>query len=220
MARQQDLETIEYEGWRVIELGRQAPERIVPQYPNWTLRDLVLHVASVHGRTGTVCRTLATERVPLAVLPTGADAFDWASEQLALMLAALAEADPSAQVWTFVDDRALGFWRRRMVIETGVHRWDAQGALAEPDPLLDVVARHGLDEFTDLYLPRLGDVPPVELRATDLGRAWRFGAGEPEATVEGSASDLFLRLMSRPGAELPRPWEQAVDALGSPADRR
>jgi hypothetical protein len=85
--------------------------------------------------------------------------------------------------------------------------------------LLTGVSAHGLDEFAELYLARLGEVPTIELSATDLGRSWRFGEGEPEATIEGEASDLFLRLMSRPGVALPRAWEQAVDALGSPADR-
>ncbi len=219
MSRDKDLAAVEYEAWRIIELGRRAPERVVPQYPTWTLRDLVLHVAGVHGRTRVVCETLATKRVPTATVPAGADPFDWAARQLAEMLEALAAADPAAEVWTFVDDPALAFWSRRMVVETGVHRWDAQGALDEPEPLLDIVAAHGLDEFAALYLPRLGDVPTLELFATDLGRRWRFGGGEPDVTVEASASDLFLRLMSRPGVALPEPWEQAVDALGSPADR-
>jgi len=80
------------------------------------------------------------------------------------------------------------------------------------------VATDGLDEFTDMYLGRLGDVPTIELVATDLGRSWRYGPGEPEATIRGTASELFLRLMSRPGPPLPTAWEQAVDALGSPAD--
>jgi uncharacterized protein (TIGR03083 family) len=219
MSSDRDLAVIEYEGWRIIELGRHAPDAKVPQYPTWTMRDLVLHVAGVHGRTGAVCTTLATERVPLAEPPGAADPFDWAAEQLSAMLAALADADPAATVWTFVDDPSLGFWTRRMVIETGVHRWDAQGAVGTAEPLLDTVASHGLDEFAGLYLPRLGDVPVIELRALDLGRGWRFGDGAPESVVEGTASDLFLRLMSRPGVALPSEWEQAVDALGSPADR-
>jgi uncharacterized protein (TIGR03083 family) len=214
-----ELAVIEYEAWRIIEWGRQGPDRVVPQYPSWTLRDLVIHVAGVHGRTGTVCETLAAQRVPLASMPQDADPFDWAAEQLERMLHGLATADPGASVWTFVADPALRFWQRRMLIETGVHRWDAQSAASEPDPLLDVVARHGLDEFSQLYLPRLADVPTLELYATDLGHRWCLGPGRPEAVVSGNASDLFLRLMSRPGAALPRSWEQAVDALGSPADR-
>jgi len=219
VSKDKDLITIEYEGWRLIELCRRTPDRVVPQYPTWTMRDLALHVATVHGRTGVICETLPTERVRGPELPAEADPFDWAAEQLARMLEGLAMADPYARVWTFVDDPSLGFWVRRMVIETGVHRWDAHSAVGEPVELLTGVSAHGLDEFAELYLPRLGEVPTIELAATDLGRSWCFGEGEPEATIEGEASDLFLRLMSRPGVALPRAWEQAVDALGSPADR-
>lgn len=219
MSKDKDLAAIEYEGWRLIELGRQTPEKTVPQYPAWTMRDLVVHVAEVHGRTAAICETLPAARIPGPELPSGEDSFDWAAEQLARMLEGLAMADPDAPVWTFVDDPSLGFWLRRMVIETGVHRWDAHSAVGEPVELLTIVSAHGLDEFAALYLPRLGDVQTIELAATDLGRSWRFGEGQPTAHVEAEASDLFLRLMSRPGAELPADWAQAVDALGSPADR-
>ena len=214
-----DLDVIEYEGWRIIELGRQTPDMVVPQYPSWTLRDLVLHVAGVHGRTAIICETLPRERIATPTPPEGADPFDWAAERLARMLDGLSNADPGAEVWTFVDDPSLAFWSRRMVIETGVHRWDAHSAVGDPVPLLHAVARHGLDEFSDLYLPRLGDVQTIELNATDLARSWQFGAGEPTSRLEGKASDLFLRLMSRPGTELPSDWALAVDSLGSPADR-
>jgi uncharacterized protein (TIGR03083 family) len=219
MSMEQDLATIESEGSRLIELGRLAPERVVPQYPTWTMRDLVIHTAEVHGRTGVICETLPQGRIPGPTLPVDADPFEWAARQLARMLHGLATADPMARVWTFVDDPTLAFWSRRMVIETGVHRWDADSAVGEPVELLPVVSAHGLDEFDAMYLPRLGGVQTLELVATDLERSWRFGDGEPGARVEGTASDLFLRLMSRPGAELPVDWAAAVDALGSPADR-
>lgn len=219
MTAAKDLAAIEYEGWRLIELGRQTPDRIVPQYPSWTMRDLVVHVAEIHGRTGAICETLPASRIPSPELPSDEDPFDWAAEQLARMLEGLAMADPAAPVWTYVDDPALEFWVRRMVVETGVHRWDAHSAVGEPVELLTSVSRQGLDEFADLYLPRLGDVQTIEMTATDLGHSWRYGEGEPTARIEGEASDLFLRLMSRPGVELPADWARAVDALGSPADR-
>jgi uncharacterized protein (TIGR03083 family) len=216
MSIERDLLAIEYEAWRIIELGRATPDLVVPQYPTWSLTDLVVHVARVHGRTAAICRDLPLERISGPRLPDGADPFEWAAERLSEMLEGLASADPAAKVWTFVDEPALGFWGRRMVIETGVHRWDAQSAQGQPEPLLDRVARHGLDEFDQLYLPRLGVVPTIELRATDLGRVWRYGDGEPETVIEGTASDLFLRLMSRPGASLSTTWEAAVDALAPP----
>ncbi len=167
------------------------------------MRDLVIHTAEVHGRTAAVCESLPAERIAGPELPQEADPFEWAAEQLARMLEGLATADPDAHVWTFVDDPALRFWIRRMVVETGVHRWDAHSAVGEPVELLTIVSAHGLDEFAALYLPRLDGVQTIELSATDLGRSWRYGPGEPTARIEGEASDLFLRLMSRPGVELP-----------------
>jgi len=213
-----NLAVIEREGRRIIEYARQDPDRIVPQYPTWTLRDLAMHVASIHGRTAAVCQTLPQDRISSPQPPQGMDPFDWAEQMLADMVGAMDSADLDVVVWGFGSDPTLRFWERRMVIETGVHRWDAQGALESPDPLMREVATDGLDEFTDMYLGRLGDVPTIELVATDLGRSWRYGPGEPEATIRGTASELFLRLMSRPGPPLPTAWEQAVDALGSPAD--
>jgi uncharacterized protein (TIGR03083 family) len=214
-----NIDVIEHEGWHLIELSRQAPDAVVPQYPTWTLLDLTMHVAGIHGRTGLICETLASERVPAPEPPADADPFDWAAEQLSRMLEGLSTADPDAAVWTFVDDPALSFWIRRMVIETGVHRWDAQSAVEDPSPLLPAVSGHGLDEFAGMYLPKLSDVQTLEVAATDVGHTWRFGPGEPTARVAGKASDLFLRLMSRPGVELPADWALAVDSLGSPADR-
>lgn len=218
MNEQREVEVIGREGRRIIDIGRAAPDAVVPQYPTWTMSDLVVHVGTVHGRTADVCEQLPAGPIPAHGPPNGADPFDWAMGELERMLAGLAAADPDAQVWTFGPSPRFAFWPTRMVVETGVHRWDAEGAVGRPEPLHEVVAASGLDEFADVYLPRLGEVPTLELHARDLDRWWRFGDGEPEANVSGSASDIFLRLMSRPGIALPRAWEEAVDALSSPAD--
>lgn len=219
MTTERELSVIEAEASRIIELGRSAPDAVVPQYPTWTLRDLVVHVATVHGRTAAICETLTVERIAGPSLPSDVDPFEWAAAQLERMLRGFTAADLDAHVWTFIPDRTLRSWVRRMVIETGVHRWDAESAVGQPAALLDLVAGQGLDEFGEMYLERLGDVRTLEVRATDLGRSWRFGEGEPGSTIEGTASDIFLRLMSRPGIELPPHWATAVDSLGSPADR-
>jgi uncharacterized protein (TIGR03083 family) len=212
----EDLAAIEREGRRIIELARAKPGAHTRQYPTWTLADLVVHLGGVHGRTAEVCRLLPAERIPTPDPDPGRDPLDWAEAQLGRMLVALAAADPEAEVWTFVSDRRLAFWAPRMVIETGVHRWDAEGAVGEPSPLPRMVAVHGLDEFSALYLPRLGDLPTLGLHATDLDRHWRFGSGPASEVVQGTASELYLRLMSRPGVVLPEAWARAVDALAPP----
>jgi len=218
MTAPQILAAIESEGTRLLGFASRAPERSVPHYPNWTLRDLVSHAASIHARTTVICTTLPQARCSPVRLPAGRDPFDWYAETLPEMVEALRSADDDAEVWTLYEDPRLRTWQRRMLIETGVHRWDAQQAVEEPDPLLPIVTSSGLDEFRELWLPRLGAVPGLEVTATDLGRSWQFGHGEPVSSVSDSASNLYLRLMARPGASLPPMWEAAVDAVPTPAD--
>jgi uncharacterized protein (TIGR03083 family) len=214
----ENLASIESEGRRLGLAVRRDPERAVPQYPGWTLSDLAAHTAAIHGRTTIVVTDLPTERVSSPSQPADVDAADWYDETLEGMLAALTEADPQAGCWGFVSDPTVGFWETRMVIETGVHRWDAYQAFGEEDRLTDRVALCGLEEYADMWLPRL-DVPGLEMVATDLERSWVFG-DDPIQTVEGTASDLYLRLMSRPSpVKLPDVWATAVDGLAPPPKR-
>jgi len=106
-----------------------------------------------------------------------------------------------------------------MVIETGLHRWDADQAFDEGKPLIEHVARSGLDEYADMWLPRLAEVPTLQVVTTDLRESWVFGHGTIEKTVEGTASSIFLALMCRPGATLPEEWASAVGGIEPPSKR-
>ncbi|MEX1126277.1 MAG: maleylpyruvate isomerase family mycothiol-dependent enzyme [Acidimicrobiia bacterium] len=200
-------------------MAKRDLQRPVSQYPGWTMADLLAHVASVHGRTTIICIDLAQERVSGPRLPIHGDVSRWFEETLDSMLEALASTDSDAEVWGFGSRPTVGLWQRRMLIETGVHRWDAEQAWGEERPLLDAVAAAGLDEFSDMWLPRLPDLPTISMTANDQDRTWVFGEGEPVARVEGTASELYLRLMSRPGVVLPVEWAAAVDALEPPPKR-
>jgi len=215
----ENLSVIEAEGARILELGRRNPDLSVPQYPEWTVRDLISHTASIHGRTTLVCQTLPLKRISAPRLPEGADELDWYEETLAGMLASLRAADPTSEVWAFDSVGTIAFWERRMVVETGVHRWDAEQAFGEPDPLLDEVSRAGLDEFPVMWLQHLGELPPLQLRATDLDETWVYGTDHPEQIVEGTASEIYLRLMARQGVELPESWAKAIDRMAPPPKR-
>jgi uncharacterized protein (TIGR03083 family) len=212
------LEAIETEGRKLVAFARSDPDRAVPQYPAWTMQDLVIHTASILARTIEVCETRPQERIAAPQLPAGRDPFEWYDEILAALLASFAATDPTTEVWFFTADRSVASWERRMMIETGVHRWDAQQAFEEPEPLLRGVAIGGLDEFDDMWLPRLGDLPRLTVTATDVGRSWVFGTEAGHSAITGTASDIYLRLMSRPGVPLPTGWARAVDAAPTPAD--
>lgn len=217
----ENLASIESEGLRLLEALRTDPVREVPQYPGWTMADLASHTASIHGRTVLVCRQLPQERISAPRLPEGRDPIDWYEETLYEMIEVLTESDPRTPVWTFTTDPdEMWVWERRMVVETGIHRWDAFQALDRVERLSDRVAEQGLEEFPTMWLPHLGEVPTLEVMATDLGRSWVYGDGAAVATVSGTASDVYLRLVSRPSpVQLPESWAEAVDGLAPPPRR-
>jgi len=214
----ENLESITSEGRRLVAAVRRDPARPVPQYPGWMLTDLASHTGSVYARTVLVCRELPQERLSAPRLPRTENAADWLEVNLAEMVVALRASDPSTQAWAFgIEPSNIGFWERRMVIETGVHRWDASDAFDEAEGLTRHVAEAGLDEFAEMWLPRLGAVPTLDVVAMDLGTSWRYGTGDPVDSVEGTASDLYLRLMARRSpVELPAAWAAAVDGLAPP----
>jgi uncharacterized protein (TIGR03083 family) len=212
-----ELEVIGGEGLQILELARRDPDRAVPQYPEWTMADLLAHVGSILGRTTLVCLERPTERVSAPGVPKGEDPFDWYRSTLDEMIQTLGESDPDTPVWGFWPSSSIGLWGRRMVIETGVHRWDADRAFADPGPLIDPVALAGLEEYAAMWSPRLGEIPSLEVTATDLGKSWVYGSGTPRAEISGTASDIYLRLMSRPSpVVLPEDWGVAVDNLTPP----
>lgn len=217
MLSAENLASIESEGRRLLTAARRDPERPVPFYPEWTLRDLVVHTGSMHGRSTKVVEGLLTDKVGPVSPPEGAEVFKWYQEGLDTMLAALTAADPGSPCWGFVPEATVGFWERRMVIETGLHRWDSYSAVGEEDRLTDRVATSGLDEFPDLWMLRLGEVDSLVLDAVDMDRQWHYGDGSDPVVIEGTVSDLFLRLMSRPSpVVLPEGWAQAIDSLALP----
>lgn len=183
---------------RVLSTGPvDAP---VAACPGWTVRELVEHLGSVHRWATEVVRTGAPQQEQAY---DGADLSGWFAEGAATLVQTLAAADPAAACWSFTTDRTAGFWRRRQALETAVHRWDAEAAVGEPEPIDASLAADGVTEVVDLMTPRqlkLGRVeavPGVTLRASDSGQEWRLGDGDPAGSVEATAQDLLLLLWHR-----------------------
>lgn len=119
------------------------------------------------------------------------------------MLDALA-ADPDTEAWTFWPPRTVGFWRRRRMLETVVHRWDAERALGRAGVIDPRIAADGVAEVLEVMVPRQvkrGRVLPreqaVRLTATDTGSSWVLGPGDPVAGLAGTAAELLLMLWGR-----------------------
>jgi hypothetical protein len=195
------------------------PGARVPACGDWTVRELVEHLASVHHWAAGNAYRVQDE-------PLGEGPFDLAPHyagQAATLRRALAELDPEATARVLTHPEPMGpgpvrFWHRRQVHETLVHLHDLLAASsgtarpglvrAEPEVWADTV-----DEVVSVLQPRqvgLGRMEPlrhpVVLVATDVAGTpvWVLGApGEradevaPDVMVSGAAEGLALALWRR-----------------------
>jgi uncharacterized protein (TIGR03083 family) len=126
--------------------------------------------------------------------------------------------DPATEVWTFANEKTVGWWGRRQLHETVVHRADAELAL-DREPVVDTeIAIDGIDELICGLLPYTG-APAKLVESGHGGQSVHFhttdGAGEwtvvltdggftvtaahqkSTAAVRGTATDLLLLLWNR-----------------------
>jgi uncharacterized protein (TIGR03083 family) len=191
----------------------------VPACGDWTVRELVEHLAEVHHWAAGNVR--GARRQPL-----GAGPFDLAphyAAQAATLRQALAEVDPDSIGRVLAHPGSMGpgpvrFWHRRQTQETLVHLHDLLAATAgagsaglvgaPPEVWADTV-----DEVVTVLQPRqvgLGRMEPlrhpVSLVATDVAGmpSWLLGApggrtaeAASDAVVSGPAEALALTLWHR-----------------------
>ncbi|HEV7899500.1 MAG TPA: maleylpyruvate isomerase family mycothiol-dependent enzyme [Planosporangium sp.] len=197
----------------------------VPSCPDWTVEDLVRHLADGYQWVaGHVNRGVTGHpgRPDHSTAPAGSAVLDRWDEQYARLLKILDWLDPSLPAWNWAPQtKKAEFWHRRVAHETAVHRWDAQMAVGLSEPVEAKLAADGITEVLDTWLPagkRRGPLDRhgvVALRATDVAAAWAVrlrGQGialldtdtlldhdsRHERTIAtGTASDLLLALYGR-----------------------
>ncbi len=142
------------------------------------------------------------------------------------------EVDLDAGVWVFDRVGPARFWLRQTVLETGLHAWDAAGAVAHPSPLDAEIATEAIDQYLDNLAhhgrwwgePHTPPVRPVGIVATDAGRSWVVrGEGDRTMGASGRGDQEPIRIAA-PGVSLllwltGREPEDAPEILGdlSPA---
>jgi len=211
----------------------------VPTCPGWTIARLVKHTGIIHRWAEQIVATRASARIDQRDLDVGLPASEaayagWLAAGAAPLLAALRAAGPDAAVWAWGPSQRSGWWARRMLHETTVHRADAQLAFGA-DPSVDpVVAADGIEEFL-ANLPsarrpaeQLRSLPAGEslhLHATDVegewvirfdpsagGMTWSRGHSKATAALRGPVTELLLFTYGRvPGTD-PR-----LTVFGDPA---
>jgi uncharacterized protein (TIGR03083 family) len=199
------------------------PSLTVPSCPDWTIADLVWHLAEVHWFWGTDVEQRATDPDAIEAQkperPAGYDELvAFGRAQADRLLAILEATADDVAVWTWAlqeADHSAGFVRRHQVQEAAVHRWDLElAASGDPAPIDTDAAVDSIDEVLAITLPWLvrADKPlpgTVHIHCTDPGLD---GDGEwfihpdgrveaihakGDAAIRGGASDVLLALYSR-----------------------
>lgn len=207
------------------------PDLPVPACGDWSVGDLVDHLAGVHHWAAAMACDVEEEPRPVPLDLAG----DYAAQAAALReaLAALAP-DATGRILNGLTDDGRGpasFWYRRQVHETLIHLEDLRTAIGLESPQIPAeVWADTVDEVVSVMYPRqvaLGRTPRVvtrvELVAPDASQHWMFGA--PNAAqrvhVSGPARALALTLWHRAtpesaGLEVTGDQAALAEVLGRP----
>ena len=152
----------------------------MPVCAPWDVREVVAHLAAVYDHKVMAMRL---GRRPeqgewTTDEPFGKDTVEWFADEHAKLLAELVSHSPAAYAWSWWEsDQTVGFWYRRMALETVVHRVDVETQFGAPSAIDAALAIDVIDEVLTLMLAGDGEataaVPgtgTVELLADDS--AW------------------------------------------------
>lgn len=192
----------------------------VPGCPDWSVRDLALHLGTVHRWAENLVSNLAPHRrsptsMDLVLEPVNSS---WIREGGAQLLATLRAGNPSEPMWTWGADQHMGWWSRRQLHETLVHRMDLEAACGANSHAPTVIAADAIDEFlvnlkcAEVFSPQVrelrGSGEVLQIVAADAKRSWSIQFQEDgfeltadvtpgEAALSGPAVELLLVLYRR-----------------------
>lgn len=192
----------------------------IPACPDWTLRELAIHVGRAHRWAAAITGTRSAEFIPFRTLPDGrfpeepAEQAAWLTAGAQRLIAAVQEAgqDP---VWVFGDLAPASFWGRRMCHETLVHAADVQLASGQEPEMAARLAADAIDEWLTYLSGPMGDRPDPRAAVLPEGRVLHV-----HATDEGLAPAGEWLISHEPGGVSVRPGHGKGDAaLTGPAGR-
>jgi uncharacterized protein (TIGR03083 family) len=208
----------------------------VPWVPEWTARELVGHLGTVH-RWATAIVSAGHTHPPAREAeqtPPRDGLLDWYTAGLAELISTLRATPPDSPAWHMspTAEKTAAWWARRQAHEHVVHRMDLEAAAGVPHAPVDTaLAEDGIDELLTVILPRWAHTEPLTsadagtaVTCTDTGRAWSVhvergsvtvhadASGAEDAHLKGEATQLLLRLWGRP-ADVTVDGNPAAEAL-------
>ncbi len=240
------LEALPAQAAQFVQALRGADlQQWVPTCPEWTLHRLTEHLGQAHRGAAAIVAKQSTAPVRPGDLvgaqaPDDPEALDrWLREGADELVGAIRATGPQTPVWTWAGERRAGFWTRRMVHETAVHRADAELAQGRDFALDADLAADAISEWLQMICsakalevrPELaelqGDGQLLHLHSTDdgLGEAgewivrrtpagpvWEHGHSKGDVAVRGPVVALLLVLLRRVPPDV-----ADVQVLGDPA---
>jgi len=201
------------------------PQAPVPTCPGWSVRKLTAHVGAVHRWAEATVASSSPTRLDMRSidleLPArdgGAESWaDWIAGGGAKLLATLRACDPTAAAWSWAEEQTAGWWLRRQLHETVIHRIDAQHVAGPVSPVDPLVAVDGIDEHLSNIKASATFSPEVavlrgegslHLHATDVEGEWMIelgpdgfeishGHGKGTVAARGRAEDLLAAVYQR-----------------------
>jgi uncharacterized protein (TIGR03083 family) len=223
------IEAVRREGELLADAAERAGlDAAVPPCAPWRVKDLLRHTGYIH-RWAARHLIERPERVlggpeEAEILAGGApdaELIGWFRTGHAALVRTLSTADPELVCATFMDaPSSLAFWARRQAHETAIHRADAYSANGTLTEFAPDFAADGIDELIMGFGHRRRYQAPgpgdgvLHIHTADTGDHWTIQprdnrlvphrgapAEEPACRVTGPASDLYLFLWNRCGAE-------------------
>lgn len=210
-------------------LADADPDAVIPSCPDWTVDDLLWHLAEVQWFWGTVARDrLDTPGAAKASTPDRpadhAGLVDLAGRATQHLLDWLDGLDDDEHVWSW-NGAGTGAWvRRRQAHEATIHAVDADLVTGGRPTLDPDVATDGVDEvlgelfgFTPAWAEFVADERSLVVVASDTGRAWDVDLGRVVGTSPTSGKDHDLPSVRRRDRDPTDAIGPGVTTVGGPA---
>ncbi|WP_040494498.1 maleylpyruvate isomerase family mycothiol-dependent enzyme [Ilumatobacter nonamiensis] len=206
--------------------------------PGWDLRKLGGHVGFIHRWATLAIEAAAVPDAGLIEEPSSeADADElgaWMRQGAEALTSILEATPPDEPTWhPFPFEQRAWVWSRRQMVETAIHRWDAEVAATGASDLDGRLAATAIAEYFELGLPRVlqryeGELPSTSLHVHCTDDDLPDGSGEwivwtengeyrlaaehrkGDAALRAPAADLLLVLMGRAD-------RSALNIVGDPA---
>jgi uncharacterized protein (TIGR03083 family) len=211
----------DYQRLAEVSAGHLADQ--VPTCPEWTVDDLVRHVATVYLHK-VECMRLNALPDPWPPDVSAEPALDLLSRAHVALTAELTSRDPGSPAWTWYGpDQTAGFWARRMAQETVIHRIDgelAAGVASRAIP--DDLAVDGIDEVLRIFLAWASQewledfAAPLSKGDGSVlvqagGQSWLVSWDSTGVTAEPGAGSARAEITGTPDALLRWLWRRAGD---------